>query len=346
MRTIDFRYTLIRNGADYGTIKTFQGGEPTIRMSSQGEIKTSLSGSFRIPEKAYDLLSDQIRAEMIIDGTIHPLGIFLPSSVVQVDEGPDRHLQVEAFDRGWQVRDSRLENLLHIDSGTSYIQAIEGRLAESGIALVSTTESDAVLPEAREWNVGTSRLTIINELLSEINYNPLWFDANGVAVLEPVSVPNAENIRHRIRDDSLSSLLQPSMQRSVDVYSAPNVFIAVCSNPDKSGAMRAVSVNDNPQSPLSTVRRGRSISTVLQVKNIADAAELQAYADRARNDSLITGEQISLTTGLLPGYGVDDVVGLDCGDLFAIAIDRAWTMTLRTGGEMQHTLEKVVINLG
>ena len=84
MRTIDFRYTLIRNGADYGTIKTFQGGEPTVRMSSQGEIKTSLSGSFRIPEKAYDLLSDQIRAEMIIDGTVHPLGIFLPSSVVQV----------------------------------------------------------------------------------------------------------------------------------------------------------------------------------------------------------------------------------------------------------------------
>lgn len=346
MRTIDFRYTLIRNGADYGSLKTFEGGEPTIRMSSSGDIKTSLSGSFLIPEKNYELLSDQIRPEMIIDGTVHHLGLFLPSAVEEIEDGPDHYLQIEAFDRGWQVQDSRLENLLHIDAGTPYLQAIEARLVEAGIGQASVTASAAALPEDREWNVGTSRLSIINELLGEINFNPLWFDAEGLAILEPVSVPNAVNIKHRIRSNDAKSLLYPAMKKSVDIYRAPNVFIAVCSNPDKSGVMRAVSVNDNPQSPLSTVRRGRSISTVIRVSNIADAAELQAYADRARNDSLITGEQIGITTGLLPGYGVDDVVGIESGDLFAVAIDRAWTMSLRVGGEMQHTLEKVVINLG
>lgn len=346
MRTIDFRYTLIRNGADYGSIKTFEGGEPTIRMSSSGDIKTSLSGSFLIPEKSYDLLSDQIRPEMIIDGTVYHLGIFLPASVAEIEDGPDRYLQVEAFDQGWQVQDSRLDNLLHIDAGISYTQAIEARLAEAGIALVSSTDSDAVLPEAREWNVGTSRLSIINELLAEINYNPLWFDAEGLAVLQPVSVPDAANIKHRIRSSDPGILLRSSVQKSVDIYRTPNVFIAVCSNPDKSGVMRAVAVNDNLQSPLSTIRRGRSISTVIQVQNIADATELQAFADRARNDSLITGEQIRITTGLLPGYGVDDVIGFDYGDSFAVAIDRAWTMNLRVGGEMQHTLERVVISLG
>ena len=346
MRTIDFRYVLIRNGADYGELKTFSGGEPTIRMNSSGEIKTSLSGSFLVPAEDYDLLRDQIRPEMIIDGNTHHLGLFLPSSVEEITDGPDHYLQVEAFDRCWQVQDSHLENLLHIDAGTGYMQAIEARLAEAGIALVSASESAAVLPEDREWNVGTSRLTIINELLAEINYSSLWFDSEGLAVLEPAAVPSAGNIRHRIRSENAESLLRPAMQKAVDIYRTPNVFIAVCSNPDKSGAMRAVSVNDNPQSPLSTIRRGRRISTVINVPNIADAAELQACADRARNESLVTGEKIGITTGLLPGFGVNDVIGIDSGDLFAVAIDRAWTMTLTVGGEMQHTLEKVVINLG
>ena len=346
MRTVEFRFVVIRNGADFGELRAVDRGSVQLRMNSEDSIKTGLSGSFLDPGSDYNMLTDQIRPEMIIDGVIHHLGVFLPASVRPIKDTTGSHIQIEAYDRGWIVRDSRLENLLHLDAGTSYHQAIEARLAESGIALVSAVESVATLPEDREWNVGTSRLDIVNELLAEINYNPLWFDQEGMAILEPVSVPVAANIEHTLDSDDVKSLLVPTMQREVDIYNAPNVFIAVCSNPDKTGVIRAVSVNTNPQSPLSIGRRGRRICQVITVDNIADQDELQALADRARNDSMITGEQISLTTGLLPGYGVDDVVGIHYDDLFSIAIDRAWTMDLRPGGLMQHTLEKVVVNLG
>ena len=359
MRDIDFNYVIVRNGADYGKIWTAQNTAPTISMNSDGEIKMSFRGNF-LP-KVFDLdnnptdeevswLSDMIRPEIVIDGVTHPLGLFLPSTIQQSDDvngAGFTALRIEAYDRCWQIKDMYTEQPQYFSSGQNYIDAIVSVLTSAGIAIISATPTDATLSEAREdWNIGTSYLTIINQLLSEINYNPLWFNATGAAVLEPASVPTAENIEHMIDNTDVLSLVRPGLSRTTDIYNSPNVFICVCSNPDKSGSMVAKSENTNPQSPLSVQRRGRRIAKVFNVDNIADQTELQAYADRMRNESMITGETIVVTTGLLPGFGVSDVVGLRYDDIFDICIEKSWSMDLRVGGSMSHTLEKVVINLG
>ena len=104
--------------------------------------------------------------------------------------------------------------------------------------------------------------------------------------------------------------------------------------------------NANPQSPLSIMRRGRRIVAVEHVDNIASQDELQAYANRLRNESMITAETFRVETGLLPGYGVADVTALHYGEFAAVCIERAWDMELRPGGSMNHTLERVVAALG
>ena len=86
--------------------------------------------------------------------------------------------------------------------------------------------------------------------------------------------------------------------------------------------------------------------TVVNVDNLGSQEELQAYANRIRNESMITGETITVQTGILPGFGVNDVTALSYGDTFAVCLERAWSMDLSVGGKMTHTLEKVVVNLG
>ena len=360
MRTIDFNFVITRGGADYGKLWPALDSAPSIKMSEAGAIKTSFSGDFLPtvfgfdnkpnPAAAVNWMTDEIRPELVIDGTAYPLGIFLPATV-QESKGQGgtqlRSLHVEAYDRCWLVKDHYTEGTTYFSSGVNYITAIESLLTTAGIALISAMPTAATLAEAREdWNIGTSYLEIVNQLLSEINYNPLWFDGDGMAILEPASVPAASSIEHTLDLGDPSVLALPGIQRSTDVYSAPNVFICVCSNADKSGPMVARSENTNPQSALSIQRRGRRIAKVTQVNNIADQTELQAYADRLRNESMITSETILLSTGLLPGFGVDDVVGLIDGENMDLCIERGWNMELRAGGRMQHTLEKVVIQLG
>ena len=346
-RLISFRYVIVRNGADCTEIFPSSSSAPSIRMNDGGEIKTSLSGSFKDPGETVNWFTDRIRPEMIINGVTYPLGVFLASSVRTEENDTQRFVSIEAFDQCWILRDTKTEGLLYFASGTNYLTAVQSLLTAAGIAMISVTPTTSVLAEAREdWAIGTSYLEIINQLLSEINYNPIWFNQEGVAVLEPASVPTAANIEHTLDDTDIQSLLLPESSRETDIYQAPNVFIAICSNADKSNPMVARSENTNPQSPLSIARRGRRIVTVMTVDNIADQSELQAYADRIRNESMLSGETIQVTTGLLPGYGVADVVALRYRDLFTTCIEHSWTMQLQVGGTMQHTLEKVVINLG
>lgn len=360
MRDIDFNYVLLKHGADFGKIWPAQNSAPVVRMNDEGEIKTSLSGEFLptvydfennpMEGVEVDWMSDQIRVEVVIDGVVNPVGVFLPATIQEVDDIDGTGiivLHVEAYDRCWQVKDYCIDSSLYFAAGTNYITAVKQLLTAAGIALVSAASSNATLAEAREdWNIGTSYLTIINQLLSEINFKPLWFNGTGVAILESEFVPSAINIKHTIDANDPETRVFPGITKQTDVYNSPNVFLCVCSNADKDEPMIAGAENTNPQSPLSVQRRGRRIMKVVQVDNIADQNELQAYADRLVNESLITGETITVTTGLLPGFGVGDTVSLQYGDLFSVCVERGWTMELRVGGIMSHILEKVVLNLG
>lgn len=344
MRSVDFRYKIIRNGAEYGEIHAI--GTPLLRMIDSSNIKTSLTGIFAYNE-SLDCLTDRIRPEIIIDGVSSPLGLYLPATVQESEDETTRSMRIEAYDQCWLLRDHKTEELVFYRAGTNYINLILSLLATSGIGLVVANHSSAVLAEDRQdWDIGTSYLTIVNTLLSEINYNPLWFDASGYAVLEPASVPTADNIEHTLDATNVKSLMLPTFTRNTDIYQKPNVFVCICSNADKDAPMVARAENTNPQSPLSIARRGRRITSITRVDNIASQAELQSYANRLRDESMMTGEKIIVKTALLPGYGVADVTALLYGELSAICVEHAWTMELTVGGTMTHTLERVVVNLG
>lgn len=375
MTTLDFKFRLLRNGGEYGYLAAIADTEPTIRMRDTGEIKTSLAATF-VPVARdadgepieVDWTRDEIEPVMIRDGVEYPLGIFAVAQMEPRDSATDASLSVQAYDRCWRVRETRMQTPVYFAAGTSYITAIEQLLTTAGISTVLATPSAAVLPEEREWEIAESYLTIINELLGEINYKQLYFTAEGAAVLAPASVPRASAIRHKLTTrrplpgevtDEQFCVIEPGLDRSTDMFQMPNVFIAACANPLKGYPLTATAVNDNPQSPLSTVRRGRRICQLYMVDNIADQAELQAYAEKLRNDSLMRGETLTIRTALLPGIGVGDVVaiyyenqildiyGNDAGfePIDAICVTRAWTMGLSVGGSMEMELERVVYNL-
>ena len=344
-RTIDFRYVVTRGGADLCEIHPAQGGEPTIRMEKDAEIKMSLSGTF-VPDGRVDWLTDRIRPELILDGVSHSLGLFLPATVQQIEQNGVRTEQIEAFDQCWLVRDTREESPVVIASGTGYIAASQQLLLASGVALALATPNSASVTEIRTWDIGTDNLSIVNELLTEINYKPLWFNADGLAVLEPNAAPTADNIQHTLDGSDVRSLLLPQISREADIYQAPNVFVVSVGNPDKGTNMTATAVNDYVNSPLSVQRRGRRIVKFIKLNNIASQAELQKYADLQVRESMYVGETIEITTGLFPGYGVGDVVALSMGDVFAICVEQSWDMRLQVGGDMRHTLERVVYQYG
>lgn len=253
---------------------------------------------------------------------------------------------MEAYDRSWRVQTEDAGAVTEYAAGSTYLDVVERILSSAGIALVQKTPNAAVLAAGRVWAGTADPLKIANELLTEINYKQLWFSAEGVAMLEPYAEPSAENIQHTMDSDNVRSLVLPTIRLRTDLYSAPNVFVCVCATPARDEILSATSVNNSPSSPTSVIRRGRRIVKTVQVRNIASQADLQAYADRLRNESMLRGETIQVETALLPGFGSGDVVALHYGDLSALCIDHSWTMDFQPGGTMTHSLERVVANIG
>lgn len=361
IRSEGFRYKMLRKGVEYGEI--FAASAGTARMNGSGEIKTSLQGSFfpyavdsRGKRTEINWISDEIKPYIVINGTEHPIGVFLPAAVTPTTNRGQETLNVEAYDRCWLARDNKIENRIYFAAGTKYITALETLLASCGIAAVAVTATDSKLSTARDdWEPGTSYLSIINELLREITYKELWFDANGTAIIEPESVPTARNIRHRFTDQKPDPRnekeigminVYPVISKQTDIYQRPNVITCVCSSPDRSADLSATAENNNPESPLSLQRRGRRIVRFEKVNNIPSQEALEEYVKHRMMENMVTGEEITIQTPLMPGFGVNDVCAVSFGDTSGICIEREWDMQLEPGGTMSHKLERVVVNFG
>ena len=352
-RDVKIRYELMRGGAFCALLRA-QARTGKIRVNSADRLKSLLTATFSpvaydVDGRAVeiDVLNDEIRPILSLDGVEHPLGVYVFAKPQNAVSGPVESLSVSAYDRTKKVADTNSENYLFFQRATAYLSAIEGLLTQAGISTVFKTASSALFQEAREdWPPGTSYLDIINKLLGELAYNPLWFDAEGSAHLEPSAVPNASAVTHVLDTaDPETRVVAGYMTRTRDLFSAPNVFKAICQNPDKSVALSATAVNDNPQSPLSIPRRGRRIAKIVYVDNTPGFNALQATVNRMRDESLLSGEIIEVETGLQPGWGVGDVVALTDKGKTDICVSRSFTMDLRAGGTMHHKLEKVVYQL-
>lgn len=338
-RRIDYRVEVLRRGAPLCVLQA--ASPPSVTAALNAEIHMSMSGTFRHDPRV-DYFQDALRLIMTINGEDRAVGEFyVGTAPTSYTEAGVRFDSVEAYDGCFLLTLARTETILHYDAGTSYQSIIDGLLIEAGILHRIFMPTAAVTQTAREdWDVGTPYLQIINQLLTEINYAPVRFDARGYAILEPLAEPRAANIRYRYGGPGETLLARPA-SATVDLFGQPNVFIVTCSNPDLPAPMTATAVNDNPLSALSTIRTGRRIAQRYSVDNIASQEDLQLYADSIRDASILRGQTVQITTEADPGHSTGEVVAIQHDALGGIYRETAWSLT--PGDQMEHTIERLIL---
>ena len=339
MRSIDFRMDVLRNGVRFTELVFSEA--PSIDCDADAEISMTLRGSF-LHNEAVDLLRDELQPVVILDGIEYPVGVYRPATVRQVTRDGVTLDEIEAYDRALLLSWAKLETRAYHASGSSYSSVINGYLTAAGIAMTMFAPTTATLGSAREWDVGTSYLTIINELLDELAYDHLWFSNRGIAMLQPYAAPGVSNIAHTFGENAFR-LISPERSKETDIYSRPNVFIVIRTSPDYSSALTATAVNDNPMSQLSTVRRGIRIPEVYRVDNIANQTALQAYANKLRDRGMEAAETVQISTAITPDHQVGDTVALTDSDMAGIYRESGWSFAMEAGSMMTHTLERTVL---
>lgn len=348
IRRVEYRLKALRNGAHLAYLRWDAASPPSVVTRASADLKASMAATV-LPaapgEPEIDWLRDELQPCIIIDGVETPLGIFRPTNIVPQKQSGVTSTAVTAYDRNWLVQTRRTETLLHLPAGESYVDTIKKLLLDCGIGLVLADPSSAVLPADREdWQIGTSYLKIINQLLSEIGFNSLWFDADGLAHLEKYVAPSSAYIKRRYSTRTGLNLrpMLPGYSDSTDIFSAPNVFIAICDNADRTAVLTATAENKS-FGAKSIPRRGIRIAQVEKVDQIADQEALQAYVDKLRDDSLMATRELSFAVPVEAGHGVGDIISIEHPDVGGIYKETGWSLSLAAGSQLNITAKRTVI---
>lgn len=271
-----------------------------------------------------------------------PLGVFLMSSPTRRDENGAVHRDIDAYDLSQILLDDKFIDRYTIEEGTNYYEAIVTIITSSGITLYNIEQTDKLLNRTLEFEPGVSKLEAVNELLSQLNYTPLHVDEVGYFTSREYITPSERSADYYYIDDK-ESVIHIGAEEELDVFNVANVFSVVRTNEEEVPLMSTY-INDNPDSPTSTVSRDRKIVDHREIEDIADQEALDAYVERIAFEASQVYGRIRFKTALMPFHGYSNVLHLSYEDLGINGnyLELNWTMKLEVGGEHTHELRQVV----
>lgn len=349
-RRLEFRYELYDSAGTY--LRDLDNVTScTVRQNWLADIKRTATMSIR-DTGVINFLSDRILPWIRLylapygpqDWVEWPQGFFsLASPIRSASASGQVTREVQGYDLLQQVADVRATDRYVITAGTPYITALRTLLNAVGLPYPTTyPPTFTTLPAAREWDLGTPYLKIVNELLGSLNYESLSFGETGRATVRAYGTPAARGEEYVYADDA-RGLMVPDHQQVMDLFNIPNQWILAVSTPDRP-ALRSVYTNTDPGSPTSTVRRGRTITAEPEFVDAADQATLDAMTARRAFEASQVYEAIEFSTALMPMHSGNDVYRIQYGPLAISAkyAEHSWEMELRAGARMRHRARRVV----
>ena len=335
-RKISYKYMLVQNRIE---TKPAYVAECSISYDSDAEIKRT--ARFTLHPAGIDFLRDEIRVYMIVNDAEYCLGTFILATPTVNENTGNVLADVEAYDSTIILQEDCFTEPKFYAAGTRYDVIFADILASAGVESIIPTITDE-LPADREFEIGTSKLSALNEMLDEINYNPIIADEYGNIIISKYVEPSAKTATKEYTAGA-GSVISSEIISEIDYYSIPNIFIARCDNPDIDTILYSKYVNDNPGSKLSTVARGRNIVSELYTPDYTTSQEmLDEYIRRKAYESSLVFDKIQITTANMPGHGYRDIIRVENGNISGIYVERTWQMDLSVGALMSHSLVGVI----
>lgn len=296
-----FEYYIVDPGT-WRDVKRFDKVK-TCTISRDSSVETLGSATINITESIEECYI-RIYLVTIQNGVTekHPLGTFLVQSPASSFNGKIREVSVDAYTPLLELKENTPPlgySLLKSDENETIMSMAYKLVREHARAPVVSTECATKLYSDFVANTNDTWMSFLSDLVANAKYEfgidelgrILFLPEQNTASLQPVWT----------YDDSNSSILYPDISMEHDIYGIPNVVEVVYS--DGAGYYTARVVNDDSNSPVSTVNRGREITyRVVNPDGLGDPTQKQ-IDEYAKNllKSLSTLEySVTYTHGYCP----------------------------------------------
>ncbi len=207
----------------------------------------------------------------------HPLGTFLVQTPSTNFDGKIKDISLDVYTPLLELKENPPPIGYSILKGENIMDWAYRLVREKARAPVVKASSDETLYYDFVANTDDTWLTYLTDLIANAKFEfgldelsrILFLPKQDTASLQPVVT----------FDDGNSSILYPDFSMSHDLYGIPNVVEVIYSS-DKANYYSRI-VNDDPNSPISTVNRGREIThrvTNPELSGIPAQGQIDEYA--------------------------------------------------------------------
>lgn len=229
----------------------------------------------------------------------HPLGTYLIQTPSSNFDGKVQNVTADAYTPLLELKENPPELGYSLLKNENIMENAYRIVREHARAPVVKVETDNVLFSDFVSNTNDTWLTFVKDLIANAKYEfsldelgrILFSPKQDTASLQPVWTYNDDN----------SSILLPSLKKEQDLYGMPNVVEVIYSDGKDSYYARVV--NDDPNSPLSTVNRGREIvHRVINPDSLGDPTQNQIneYAEMLLKEKSTLEYAVTYTHGYCP----------------------------------------------
>ena len=284
-----------------------------VKMSSitrDSEVETLGSATFEVT----DLLGEcYVRVYLI---TIqngkrekHPLGTFLVQTPSSSFDGKTRNVSMDAYTPLLELKEKQPPIGYYIPKNENIMNMVKRLTQENARAPVSGVNCSAKLNYDFVADTEDTWLTFLTDLTTNAKYafdldelgRILFSPKQDTASLQPIWT----------YDDNNSSILYPDLSIDHDLYGIPNVVEIIYTT--NNNTYYAKVVNDDSNSPTSTMNRGREITYRETKPNLIGEptqAQVEKYAEQLLKDLSSIEYTVSYTHGYCP-VKVGDCVRLN-----------------------------------
>jgi hypothetical protein len=344
-RSTTFRFELLGRKLDdngnmlteamFGLLDGVEGG--SVSWETWSAIKGA--GSIILTDTGQDIdwLTTRIRPIVRVEevggtGVVETAcGVFVPSTPIAEWTSTGRKWTVELLDKNSLldqdiITDEYGNPLCHgVAAGANVIDAVKWIIAGIGESSQAIEPSDVTLGNGMVWDMGTTRLKIINDLLDAANFASLWCDGWGNYRTQPfVDVENRQPIYTLAAPfiEGKTSVFDQAWTNDKDIYGVPNRMVAIGEGTEEVEAPVAVVENTDPASPFSYQNRGRWITVVDTGVAAVDETALLGYAKRRMTNLTLVSSDVKIRHLYLPSLLVDNVVRFTAGDVDRLCVVR------------------------
>lgn len=228
----------------------------------------------------------------------HPLGTFLVQTPSYSYNGKVKNISVDAYTPLLELKENPPPIGYFVPKGSKIMSEAVRIIKEHARAPVVSADSEETLEYDFVSNTDDAWITFTRDLIASAKYRfsldelgrILFAPEQETAALQPVWT----------YDDGNSSILLPDISLDRDLYGVPNVVEVVHSNGLKTHEARVV--NDDVNSPISTVNRGREIVRRIINPDIgyASSVQVEEYAIQQLKNLSTLEYKISYSHGYCP----------------------------------------------